>query len=266
MTLITADPPAPRPPRPATVTVAFWLQLAAVLLLLVLLGLMVGHAIYFDGLISRAVELVPDADPSEVSGERTGNVLTTVVPGAIILVVVAWLAATAWPLLRGRNVARILVFIAGGAHLLVCAAPFVAGAALIPLFIATGPEYGPEYDSGYTPEGVPLDDIVWEDSRFFDTLYGSATATEDVLYARAGAGHRNRDDHPCRRRGAPRRAPGQPLVRAAGGAGVAAHARPGRAVRRLLRRAAVRDLPGSVRACATTSGTSAGRAGAMMYA
>ncbi|MEV4537658.1 hypothetical protein AB0J82_28165 [Asanoa sp. NPDC049518] len=178
MTLITADPPVPRPPRPVTVTIALWLQISAVVMLLVLLGLLIGHAVYFDDLISRAVELVPDADPDEVSGERTGNVVTTVVPGVVVLVVAIWLAVTAVPMFRGSNVARIFVFVAGGAHLLLCASPFVAGAAIIPLFLAAGePEYGPEY------EDLPPDDLVWEDSKFYDALYSHTTAAEDAFFA-----------------------------------------------------------------------------------
>ncbi|SNT58623.1 hypothetical protein SAMN05421812_11133 [Asanoa hainanensis] len=169
MTLITADPPRP---RPVTVTVAFWLQLAAVLTLLALLGLLVAHAVYYDGLISRAAELVPNVDPGEVSGERVGNVVTTAVPGVVVLVVVLWLAATALPMLRGSNVARIFVFVAGGAHLLLCASPFLAGAAMIPLFIASDPGYAPE------------DDLVWaEGSTFYDTLYNNTTPAEDAFMA-----------------------------------------------------------------------------------
>ncbi|GIF67428.1 hypothetical protein Ais01nite_54630 [Asanoa ishikariensis] len=165
-------------------TIAFWLQLAAVLMLLGLLGLIVGHAVYFDELISRAVELVPDADPDEVNGERVGNVVTTVIPGVIILVVAVWLAATAIPVLRGSNVGRIFVFIAGGAHLLLCASPFVAGAAIIPLFIASGPAYEPEYVPEDIPQdGFPPDDIFWEDSKFYDTLYSDTTPAEDAFFA-----------------------------------------------------------------------------------
>jgi len=183
MTVISADPPAPRPPRPVTVTVAFWLQLAAVLMLLGLLGLMVAHAVYFDDLISRAAELVPDADPDEVSGERTGNVVTTAVPGVVVLAVAAWLAATAIPVLRGSNVGRIFVFIAGGAHLLLCLSPFVLGAAFIPLFIAGGPEYGYVPEEDIPLEDLPPDGEAWVNSRFYDALYSNTTAAEDAFYA-----------------------------------------------------------------------------------
>ncbi|MBM0231484.1 hypothetical protein JNW91_06175 [Micromonospora sp. STR1_7] len=56
------SPPAAasRPPRPATVTIAFWLQLAVVLVLLGLAALTVAQAVHFDGQIDRAVRLVPD--------------------------------------------------------------------------------------------------------------------------------------------------------------------------------------------------------------
>ena len=73
MTLITADPQLSRPPRPASVTVAFWLQIGAAGLLLGLIGLAVAHAIYFDEQISRAVALVPGADPLEVERRAFGQ-------------------------------------------------------------------------------------------------------------------------------------------------------------------------------------------------
>ena len=174
MTLITADPQPSRPPRPALVTVAFWLQVGAVLLLLGLVGLLIAHAVYYDDQISRAAGLVPDVDPAEVSGERSGNVLGAVIPGAVLLVVAGWLGATALPMRRGRNVARVLVFVGAGAHLLVCAGPCLGGLATIPFAVTSYPETG--------PDGVPLDGVPWEESRFLDTLYSATMAVDDAFF------------------------------------------------------------------------------------
>ncbi|MEH1130724.1 hypothetical protein [Micromonospora sp. CPCC 206061] len=155
-------------------TVAFWLQLAAVLALLLMVGLVVAYAVYFDGQISRAVELVPEADPEEVSGERVGNIVTSVVMGVMILAVGVWLAATAVPVLRGSNVARILVFVAAGAHLLLCAAPCLGGAALAPIFLAGAPEE--------PSEGPYVGQEPWEESRFIETLYSQTLPFEDGFF------------------------------------------------------------------------------------
>jgi hypothetical protein len=163
-----------RPSRPASVTVAFWLQLAVVLVLFVMVGLVVAYAMYFDGQISRAVELVPEADPDEVSAERVGNLVTSVVLGAIILAVAVWLAASAVPVLRGSNVARILVFIAAGAHVLLCAAPCLSGAAIAPVFLAGAPEE--------PPAGVYVGEEAWQESRFIETLYSQTLPFDDAFF------------------------------------------------------------------------------------
>lgn len=61
----TAEPsaavPPPRPPRPGTVTVAFWLQLATVLILLGLVTLLVLAAVDWNDAIDKALRQVPDA-------------------------------------------------------------------------------------------------------------------------------------------------------------------------------------------------------------
>ncbi|GIF49547.1 hypothetical protein DFJ67_4824 [Asanoa ferruginea] len=174
MTMITADARLSRPPRPASVTVAFWLQVGAVGLLLALIGVLVAHAIYFDDQISRAVALVPDADPLEVSDERSGNLYGAVVPGALLLLMAVWLAVTAVPMRRGRNVARILVFVGAGAHALVCLAPCAAGFMAIPFLIGGISEAA--------PDDVPMDGVPWEESRFLETLYGQTTSFDDAFF------------------------------------------------------------------------------------
>jgi hypothetical protein len=173
MTLITADPqpsPPPRPPRPTSVTVAFWLQLGAVLLLLGLVGLLIAHAIYYNGQISRVVAVVPDANPVEVSDERSGNIFRTVLTGAVLLWMAAWLAATAVPMRRGRNLARILVFVCAGAHLLVCLAPCAGGVLAIPSLI------------GGIADNAGIEEVPWEQSRFLDTLAAQTSRFDDAVF------------------------------------------------------------------------------------
>ncbi|MEH0928739.1 hypothetical protein [Micromonospora sp. CPCC 205558] len=174
------SPPAtaPRPPRPVTVTIAFWLQLAVVLVLLGLAALTVVQAVHFDGQIDRAVRLVPDADPDEVTGERRGNIATALILGVPAVLLAIWLAATVVPVRRGANVARILVFVASGAQLLVCFAQCCSGAFIVPLLAA--PEIG--------AEPPPEWDEEWETSTFFDTLYSGTDPWDDLFFPAAGLG------------------------------------------------------------------------------
>ncbi|MEV8511953.1 hypothetical protein [Dactylosporangium sp. NPDC051484] len=163
---MTAD--AARPPRPAQVTIAFWLQFAAVALLLGIAGLVVAYAVHFDGEISRAAALVPDTNPAAVSSERSGNVFAALFLGMPTLLLAVWLAATAVPVLRGSNIARILVFVAGGGQLLVCLLPSCGGFLLAPLFFAL--------DNG---DVSGFDEMPPQDSKFLETLYsGSDTFAE----------------------------------------------------------------------------------------
>ncbi|MER7004441.1 hypothetical protein ABT297_15535 [Dactylosporangium sp. NPDC000555] len=166
-----------RPPRPAQVTVAFWLQFAAVALLLGIVGLVIADALHFDGEISRAAALVPDADPAEVSSERSGIVFMALFLGVPTLLLAVWLAATAVPLLRGSNVARILVFVAGGAQLLLCLLPGCGGFLLVPLFLALG-------DADVTgPDEMPP-----QESKFLETLYSGSDSFSELSFLVGAAG------------------------------------------------------------------------------
>lgn len=168
--------------RPTQVTVAFWLQLTAALLLLTLVGAAVAYAVHFDGQISRAARLVPDADPAEVDGERAGNVISTLVIAVPLLVLGIWLAATAAPVLRGSGAARILVFVAGGGELLLCGLQ-TCGALLFVPFALTAAGAEPS-----TVDGEDADDWMWEESEFLETLYGEPDPFLDLLPLGAGLG------------------------------------------------------------------------------
>ncbi|WP_405114886.1 hypothetical protein OG559_11060 [Micromonospora sp. NBC_01405] len=175
---MTAPVAAPvRPPRPTSVVVACWLQIATVLILLGLVALMVYEAVRFDGEISRVARLVPDADPAEVRDERDTNVFGTLFMGIPVLLLAGWLAGTALPLLRGRNVARILVFVSAGGQLLLCLGPACSGTLLFPLILAFG------FSEGMGPEGEPLpEEDFWQESRFLETLYGRQESHDDVIF------------------------------------------------------------------------------------
>ncbi|GAB3949079.1 hypothetical protein GCM10027614_47260 [Micromonospora vulcania] len=179
-TLRAMSPPAlapVRPPRPVTVTIAFWLQLALVLILLGLAGLAVAEAVHFDGQITRAAQLVPDADPAEVTGERRGNIAMTLVIGVPAVLLAMWLVATAGPVRRGLNTARILVFVASGTQLLVCFAQCCSGGFLVPLLTSVPTEVD--------PTTIDSED-EWPESEFFEALYSAADPFGDLFIPVAG--------------------------------------------------------------------------------
>ncbi|MEU4714582.1 hypothetical protein AB0F73_13125 [Micromonospora purpureochromogenes] len=180
---MTQDAGAPaRPPRPTAVTVASWMQIAAVVVLLALLGLVIWQAIEWNGEIDRAARLVPDADPDEVSGERFGNIVMSCVLGVPALLFAAGLLATARGVRRGSNVARILVFVAGGLQLLAACAQGGLSVLFIPFLFALG---GPEedWDSDIPAEFMP------EESGFMRELYGDGSdPAGDVLFGAGSLG------------------------------------------------------------------------------
>lgn len=173
--LMTAD--AVRPARPAQVTIAFWLQLAAAALLLGLVGLVVANAVHFDGQISRVAALVPDADPAEVGSERAGNVFGALFIGVPTLLLAVWLTATAVPVLRGSNVGRILVFVAGGGQLLLCLLQMCSGLAIASFLFPIADE-----------EVSGVDEVPWEESKFIETLYSRSDSFADVSFLAGSSG------------------------------------------------------------------------------
>ncbi|GAB3187902.1 hypothetical protein FHX75_121002 [Micromonospora palomenae] len=182
---MTQDAGAPaRPPRPTAVTVASWLQMAAAVVLLALLGLVIWQAIDWNGEIDRAARLVPDADPDEVSGERFGNIVMSCALGVPALLLAAGLLATARGVRRGSNVARILVFVVGGLQLLAGCAQGGFAVLFIPfLFAFGGPGPEEDWDSDIPAEFMP------EESGFMRELYGDGSdPAGDVLFAAGSLG------------------------------------------------------------------------------
>ncbi|KXK59240.1 hypothetical protein AWW66_25375 [Micromonospora rosaria] len=168
-----------RPARPATVTAAFWVQLALVAVLLLLVGLVAWYAVHWNGQIDRAVRLVPDADPDEVSGERISNVVTSSAFALPALLLAVVLAATAPRVRRGRNGARIAVLVAGGLQFVACLGMPCSGLLFLP-FMLVG--------LGVEGEGPPFDETEWTSSRFSDELYGRVDPADDVFFGLGAAG------------------------------------------------------------------------------
>ncbi|TDC34721.1 hypothetical protein E1166_24430 [Micromonospora sp. KC213] len=173
-----------RPPRPTSVTTASWLQIAAVVVLLALAGVLVWQAVDWDGQIDRAARLVPDADPEEVRSERFGNVFMTCLLGVPTLLFAGWLGATAVGVRRGSNTARILVFVAGGCQLLLTCGQGCSGALAIPLMFGVADADAEEWDTA-------VEGVLGEQSRFLDTLYppdASFSLRDDILFGTATGG------------------------------------------------------------------------------
>ncbi|WBB48192.1 hypothetical protein O3597_24290 [Verrucosispora sp. WMMA2044] len=181
----TAEPsaavPPPRPPRPGTVTVAFWLQLATVLILLGLVTLLVLAAVDWNDAIDKALRQVPDADPDEVRAERWNTAMMATVFGVPALLLALWLGLTSGWVLRGSNTARVMVFVAGGLQLLLCVVQGCAGAFLIPFGLAFALTDGPYVDETYPEEVPPPDDEFWQESNFIEALYDQPNAFEVFL-------------------------------------------------------------------------------------
>lgn len=98
---------ADRGPRPATVTVAAAFQAAAVALLLTVLGLAWAAYAQYDGWIDEAAAAT-HASAADISGERTSNLVGTIIASVIVLLMVVWFAVLLRPMLRGSNVGRVL--------------------------------------------------------------------------------------------------------------------------------------------------------------
>ncbi|WBB55895.1 hypothetical protein [Verrucosispora sp. WMMD573] len=187
----TAEAPAavppPHPPRPGTVTVAFWLQLATVVILLGLVTLLVLAAIDWNHAVDQAVRQVPNADPHEVRAERFNSVMMAAVFGVPALLLALWLGLTAPRVRAGSNTARVMVFVAGGVQLLLCVAQGCAGALVIPFGLAVAMTEGPYVDESYPEDVPPPDDEFWQESDFFEALYDQPTSF-DMFFPLVGLG------------------------------------------------------------------------------
>jgi len=146
---------------------AFGFQLFVAAALLGCAGLIVADGIHYSTLIDAAASAVPGADPAEVDDARGGNVAGAVLAVVPVLVLAAWLAATAAGLLRPSNRARILS-VAGLAALptfaVLCCG---AGAALAGVLLAL-PAGADPFDVARTPFAEKLDTL--DNGGFADTV------------------------------------------------------------------------------------------------
>ncbi|MEV0561759.1 hypothetical protein [Dactylosporangium sp. NPDC050588] len=162
-----------RPARPAQVTVAFWLQLAAAAVLLTVVGLVVAYAVHYDAEISRAAGMVPGVDPREVDTERTGNLFSALFVGVPTLVLALWLGITALPVLRGSNVARIFVFVAAAGQLLLITLQMCGGLLMLPLLATADWDSDVVVDDGASwdsPESSQFQSTLWDRVEDFSDL------------------------------------------------------------------------------------------------
>ncbi|WP_155388737.1 hypothetical protein [Catellatospora paridis] len=108
------DQAADRGPRPATATVAVWLQGAAVLLCGLLIGLAWLAHLHMTELIDEAARLAPGTAPAVVAAERDADLVATIVMTVVLGLMTAWFGATLVPLWRGANVGRIMSLVGAG--------------------------------------------------------------------------------------------------------------------------------------------------------
>lgn len=149
----------PKPPRPAVVTIAFYLQLVTAALPLVVVAMLIGRALHYDSLIDEAAQLT-HPDPADVSSERVGNVFGTVVPGVLCLLFAAGLAGLAVPVRRGGNVTRILTLVLSGLPLLFVLGPG-GGLMGLPLAFMTDPGSLPDDPTLDAPVDTSASDQFW---------------------------------------------------------------------------------------------------------
>jgi len=160
-----------RGPRPATVTIGAAFQAAAVLLLLVLIGLAWLARAQYDGFADEAARLV-STKPGELADEHQSNLTMAIVLTVLALIAAAWFGATLWPLFRGANVARILsaigAFAIPGLGLLMILGSCLSGAFLL-FFLAGAPfEEEPITVDGSTEDlpddfyGSPFQEKLWD--------------------------------------------------------------------------------------------------------
>jgi hypothetical protein len=181
---VAPAPPATRPERPRTVTVAAALMATAAGILLMLIVLAVVYAVQFDELIDAAARATA-ADPEEVSSERESNLASVFAVGVPCLIMAVWLVATLVPILRGSNTGRILAFV-GISTPVLCGLCCGAGGLVATSFLVfsltdagfdeSWPEEDPQFDG---PDG-------YTDSGFYDRLYGDGTPVWSEIVGMAG--------------------------------------------------------------------------------
>jgi hypothetical protein len=170
--------------RPAAVTVAFALQLAAVGTLLLMVGVAIADAIHYDGLIDQAIRITgPDA--SEAAFERSANLSGALIIAIPAVLMAVWLGIAAVWVRRGSNVARILTLIGLGAPLLLsllfCLFGGLFGVLMLGLFAASSDDVLADDESFADDEGL----APWDESNFYDELLrldsGGWSVAFDVL-------------------------------------------------------------------------------------
>jgi hypothetical protein len=163
-------PAASRGPRPATATVAVWLQGAAVLLSLLMIMVVWSAHVRWVDLINQVSRSVPGVDPAAVAAERESDLAVTIVATVLLGLAVLWFAGTLVPMWRGSNGARIVSLVGSGlvglgGFVLTCAG-FGLGLLFAGLFMSVPMEPMPDGSDPLAAEdfgsGDPFSDRLFE--------------------------------------------------------------------------------------------------------
>jgi hypothetical protein len=173
------SPAASGGPRPATVTVAAWLQGAAVLLGFLLIIVAWSAHMHWLDLIDQASQSV-GADPAAVAAERGSDLTGTVVATVLLGLAVLWFGGTLVPMWRGSNVARIVSLVGSGlvglAGFVLIFCGFGLGFLFAGLFLSGPMEPMPDGSDPFEDvgSGDPFSDRLYE-------LSGNSTYWTDVV-------------------------------------------------------------------------------------
>ncbi|BCJ71875.1 hypothetical protein CS0771_14190 [Catellatospora sp. IY07-71] len=174
--IIYAQPDPQAGPRPATVTVAVWLQSAVVLLAASLIPAIWYMHARWTRLIDEALLTTPGADQDIAAAERDSSLYAAIAMTVVAALVVLWFGGTLPPLWRGSNLARVLAAVGsgllgvGGFVMNCCGLAFLPLLFLLP-FEPMDPGMDPGLDPGLDPAAPVPDDPFFDEDPFTERLY-----------------------------------------------------------------------------------------------
>ncbi|MBL7261733.1 hypothetical protein [Paractinoplanes lichenicola] len=173
--------PTPPPARPTVVTVAFWLQVALVATLVLVVAVSIADTVHYNGLIDEAVRTTSTPDMTSISWEREDNIAGLLFVAVPMFVLAVWLGVSAIFVRRGSNVGRVLTWVGVGAPALLMLLSCLLG--LLGVFAFAMIAIPFEDPSVY--EDDP--DFTGDDFAFSDTVYnlddGGWSLAYDIITA-----------------------------------------------------------------------------------